>query len=518
MASDIDSNTRIFVTAYPSADGDGYKVVKYRHDDASRHWSGAAHSLRDCCVTHMQAHHLIPIPGQTQWAKRRDDEGAGSGDTSGSSCVVLVDREPQESHPLVRAGLQLHETVEVIGVYEKKTVDLPDTSGGECVKASWNPWYQPFMTADVDGGGSSSNPEDTSGEDGSYGNSSSSNKTYRHVIHAIAVRTLQHYSPILAYTPTADVEARSNGLDFAMMRRRIIKHIAGCLGGDELAATYVLWSLAASWYKNRRGERVNPFSLSIQHPTMANTHTKSRLINSIEQLVCRVVRLPMSREALQKMRVASAKHDGLDTDDMVPGVLALADGTLVLLDETLMTEGTLHPPGLSNLMALDRCVSQGLVEVDYGVYRKDYSVDLNFIAIATGSSLLKFVDVALPIEPLPGYDIGRDVSPSVVEVDESMLDQMRFYLTVVKSRSHDKPLNLTQDQMDRIAAKFAEERGRDRSIPTDTLHLWLKLARANVATYGRTECEHHSWFDDVVAMEDERRRRVKAKRDTPQCN
>ena len=68
--------------------------------------------------------------------------------------------------------------------------------------------------------------------------------------------------------------------------------------------------------------------------------------------------------------------------------LSLPDGTLLILDETKLTQGKLTEIGTQNIGHLVKLIEQQKVSFDYQFYQKDFDVKINTIIISNGKTRL----------------------------------------------------------------------------------------------------------------------------------
>jgi hypothetical protein len=270
--------------------------------------------------------------------------------------------------------------------------------------------------------------------------------------------------------------------------RRIIHHISTALNGDELAAEYVLLSLASRVHA--RTSSFSMGSLSINITGCASGHVEA-LQSVVEGLVPRMVRVPLSLDTLNAEHTFSPRKD-YSKGRLMMSYLQAAPGTTLLLDETCMSPGKLSACGTKNLAALESLISQQKLPYDFCFYSVDFEVDTPCITLSQGTSLLQ-AGVRVPL--CPGE--ARLVPAAIHDGDPSWCE----YLGAVKRGTFCIERASTAAEEDYVKA-----RQEDKSICADDLRRWLTLARATGLCWGLTELTSEVW-QYVLALEATRRTR-----------
>jgi hypothetical protein len=182
-----------------------------------------------------------------------------------------------------------------------------------------------------------------------------------------------------------------------------------------------------------------------------------------------------------------------DANRLVAGQLQLAPGTLVLLDETKMGEGQLSAEGVRNLAALNTLVTEQSLACDFQSYNVKLPLELHCVAVSKHRSLIKDMDIVLPVQPN-----AQAVMPSAAAPE--VLDAARFLIGVVTRQP--RPLAIPSEASDQVSNDFVQVRQQFRVQP-ELCHTWMGLARANCLLHGESELTVSRW-QGVLQLERER--------------
>ncbi|RRT83780.1 hypothetical protein B296_00005938 [Ensete ventricosum] len=118
---------------------------------------------------------------------------------------------------------------------------------------------------------------------------------------------------------------------------------------------------------------------------------------------------------------------------LVAGVLQLAQGTHLTIDETRMQNGTLTSNGVENarllkhLLEWQKVSSDFLVEYDFEYYKLEMAADVQLLIISEGKSNILPADLVLPFCPK---------SVASVNATGEELQAWRWYLATMRSLQH----------------------------------------------------------------------------------
>lgn len=163
---------------------------------------------------------------------------------------------------------------------------------------------------------------------------------------------------------------------------------------------------------------------------------------------------------------------------MYPSPLLVSDGTVVLIDETEMAEGTLIPAGVKSFQALRSLSQNQILPIECEYFTTKLSTDVPVILCSTSPSTLNANGGRFLLVPI-GEDAAEDnMQTDIAEISDECAKTYRRYLALARN------LEVT---MDPEAAKAAENefvlRRQDSSMPASSMttvedfHSWLVLAR-----------------------------------------
>ena len=178
-------------------------------------------------------------------------------------------------------------------------------------------------------------------------------------LHGLVVRKLPCYHPMFPFTPSFLSEERLSCAfqgrlaapgALAAARQAALSLLLQSLG-DQVAAEYVLALLVSR--VSGSGDALGPWSLNL---TQLDTLQVAALVQAIQELVPRAVCLPMTTESLNAGRWYPKKD--FNANRLVSGKLQLAGGTILVLDETQLSEGSLNEEGVRAFHAIQGVVSK----------------------------------------------------------------------------------------------------------------------------------------------------------------
>ncbi|KAJ8566252.1 hypothetical protein ON010_g6871 [Phytophthora cinnamomi] len=114
---------------------------------------------------------------------------------------------------------------------------------------------------------------------------------------------------------------------------------------------------------------------------------------------------------------------------LVSGVLQVANGTTMLVNETALTAGQLNDQGVKNIAALQSLIDKMLLPYDFHYYNMDFPQDVAVVTVSEGKSILP-VTVAVPIV---AADISAAEEQTASLPQEQVLECFRVFLSVLRS-------------------------------------------------------------------------------------
>ncbi|KAJ1952705.1 hypothetical protein EC988_003405 [Linderina pennispora] len=301
------------------------------------------------------------------------------------------------------------------------------------------------------------------------------------------------------YTEGLDTEsAELSAKEFEQGRDLALSHLTAVLGGDQLAAQFLLLHLL-SCTANVQGAKVGKYSLNlIGFPSQAsegsgrfalrNSSTR-RIADALEQLLPRVVELPFDLKLLNGAVFVPSAESG----DLHSGVLQLPPGTEIICDETCLDEGTLGERGVKNLHALQTVIMDQSVSFQYPYQPVPMDTDVRVLVLSAGKSILhNDCDVYLSSELCSLLAKAQDEPPVVL--DPLHRDQIRQYLASARNLEFRVP----QAVSEKISEEYAESRKQAHAtgakMMTQTeLSGVITVARLVSIAKGEAELTMESW-------------------------
>jgi len=317
-------------------------------------------------------------------------------------------------------------------------------------------------------------------------------------LHALFVRKLPFYHPAFPFTPAWLSEARlatayqanfSAPGTVAAVRQAALAQLEQQLGGDALAAEYALMSMLARCFAKEGDSQLGTWSLNITH--WPQEMEVSAFAAAAGELVPRCVCLDVSCQTLGQRSWKPTKDYGANR--LLSAQLQLAPGTLLVLDETAMGEGQLAPAGVTAIRTIGQLVTEGTLACDFSAYDVPVPLELQIVLVSRGRSIVKEVDLALPLKAVSPSQLGKLMD----------LSAARLYLGFATRLP--KALEITEEMADRVAGDFVEAR-QEFQVSSGLCNTWLSLARAYCLSHGEAQLTEGLW-SKLLDMERQRLRR-----------
>ncbi|RMZ55547.1 hypothetical protein APUTEX25_000130, partial [Auxenochlorella protothecoides] len=268
-------------------------------------------------------------------------------------------------------------------------------------------------------------------------------------LHALAILPGPSPTPAPAPLPPSAI---------AEARLRTIGLLSLVLGGDDLAAEYLLLQLVGRVHARREDAGViGTGSLNLTGCPAGQASGPASL-SSLGQA------LALALQALMPRSVCL----GLTTSQ-------------VLLDETVMSAGTLNEVGVRNLQAVDVLVRTQKVAYDFEFFSLDQEADAPVTVLSCGRSLLKdALGTSLPLAPTAPLAEPESLASML---QTSSLDGVREYLAAVRALDFTIPSHVAEV----VEKDLTSARQKDAAITPASLHHLLNVGH---------EMYSFGWWDD----------------------
>ncbi|KAF3673236.1 Mini-chromosome maintenance complex-binding protein [Capsicum annuum] len=202
--------------------------------------------------------------------------------------------------------------------------------------------------------------------------------------------------------------------------------------------------------------------------------------------------IPLSVDYLNKVSLVPKKD--YQTNRLASGILQLAEGSHLTIDETQLQAGTLNSTGVENARVLRNLLELQKVEYDFTYYKMDMPADIQLLVLSEGKSNILPADLVLPLCPV-SVDAAQDVETEV-------LRSWRWYLATMRSLSHtiEKEMQKVLED-DLVAARQA-----DRSLSSLDFSRLLTMGRLVSLSFGETSLtlEHWKMANELERLRKER--------------
>ncbi|KAL3134977.1 hypothetical protein ABBQ32_007935 [Trebouxia sp. C0010 RCD-2024] len=343
-------------------------------------------------------------------------------------------------------------------------------------------------------------------------------------LHCLRVRRINPYEMCRAL-PDPSLSQR-----IAALRTKAIDVLAVPLGGDRLAAEYLLLQLVSRVYTRAASKPLGVFSLSLQNcpeaavapdtlsssapdagarasPTAAPLSCFGAAVKeAVASLVPACVALPLTVDMLnsEPLRPHTVRKT-TTVDSLMTTPLQLAAHTQLLLDATLMQAGQLERRGIYNLQVLGTLMQQQEVEYEYAVYNLPLPSDVPVTILTMGKSLLhKAVDLELPLNTTGLI--------SEAPVDDDSLPAIRAYL----HQAQQLDFHIDVESASWINQELMDAR-QELGNSENSFHNQLTLGRLMAVSWGETSMTKERWYQ-MKAMERARLNRLNVTRPTATQN
>uniref|UniRef100_M4BCC3 Mini-chromosome maintenance complex-binding protein n=1 Tax=Hyaloperonospora arabidopsidis (strain Emoy2) TaxID=559515 RepID=M4BCC3_HYAAE len=295
-------------------------------------------------------------------------------------------------------------------------------------------------------------------------------------------------------------------MDVAAMRKQLVDYLTQAVGGDLLAAEYLLLGLLSHVYS--RADPSTPLgnlslNLSLDKSLVDERKQEfiARVYETLALLMPMVVQVDLSLEELNSSRYKPYKD--YDREALVSGVLQVANGTTMLVNETALTAGQLNDQGVKNIAALQSLVEKMLLPYDFQYYDMDFPQDVVIVTVSEGSTILP-VTVAVLI--VGTNSTTADVQPSSLPEDQ-LFECFRLFLCVLRS----SVVTIRNEEAEMAEKHYVECRKSQQKVALDDLHRWLRLARLMALSRGEGNISKDSW-NAMLMLETERVARLAAEK------
>ncbi|KAJ8552907.1 hypothetical protein K7X08_020300 [Anisodus acutangulus] len=263
-------------------------------------------------------------------------------------------------------------------------------------------------------------------------------------------------------------------------REALLGHLTTILGNDGVAANFMLLHLLSKVHARVDSIAVGKLSLNL---TCFNKETVSvfghRLNLALKNLLPFTHSVPLTVDYLNKVSLAPKKD--YQTNRLVSGILQLAEGSHLTIDETQLLEGTLNPTGAQNARVLRSLLELQKVEYDFTYYKMDMPTDIQLLILSEEKSNILPGDLVLPFRP--------SLVDAVQDAETQVLQSWRWYLATMRSLSH----SIEQEIQKVVEDDLVAARQADRSLSSLDFSRLLTMGRLVSLSFGETSLTLEHW-------------------------
>ncbi|KAI8029029.1 Mini-chromosome maintenance complex-binding protein [Camellia lanceoleosa] len=281
------------------------------------------------------------------------------------------------------------------------------------------------------------------------------------------------------------------------MRETLLGHLTAVLGNDGVAAHFMLLHLLSRVHARVDTLAVGKLSLNLTGFNKENVSIFGNRLNlAVKNLVPFTYFMPLTVDYLNTASLAPRKD--YETSRLVSGVLQLAEGSHMMIDETHLQAGTLNSVGVENARLIKNLMELQKVEYDFKYYKMEMEADVQLLILSEGKSNILPADLVLPFRPLSveSCEIG----------DAEALKAWRWYLASLKSLPH----SIEPDMQKVVEDDLVAARQADRSLGSQDFSRWLTMGRLMSVSFGETSLSLEHW-QMVKELERLRRERLQLK-------
>ncbi|KAG0364966.1 hypothetical protein BGZ54_006998 [Gamsiella multidivaricata] len=316
-------------------------------------------------------------------------------------------------------------------------------------------------------------------------------------VHAILMRKVEdHGHPELSLTGHPEASDLQHYVKEAeSIRKDLIQYIASAVHGDQLAAELVLLHFLARVYSRPSGTVLGKFSLNLR-TSSANPSVFQDLARIMKNILPKVHAIPMNLENLN-----NSFFFPRGDEQLLSGVLQVTRGTAMILDETVMEEGTLLDKGLKNLKAVSDVSLYQTLNYVFPFNVLEFQTDISLLIVSHGNSLVP-VDCAVTLKSESSVEL-------LTELTQEQFASFRKYISIFRLTEYTLPEEMAKE----IETEFMEQRKAATAAGTslitpNELAFRISLARLVALSKGEQTLTKQSW-DHAVSLSEQIKDRSK---------
>ncbi|XP_052182221.1 mini-chromosome maintenance complex-binding protein isoform X1 [Diospyros lotus] len=278
------------------------------------------------------------------------------------------------------------------------------------------------------------------------------------------------------------------------IRGNLLGHLTAVLGNDGLAAHFFLLHLLSRVHARVDTLAVGKLSLNLTGFSKESASVFGNRLNSlVKNLVPFTHCISLTVDYLNTASLAPRKDYQMNR--LASGVLQLAEGSHMIIDETKLQAGTLSSVGVENARLLKSLIELQKVDYDFTYYKMEMAADVQLLILSEGKSNILPADLVVPFRP--------SSVDSIETADADTLKAWRWYLVSLRSLSH----SIEQEMQKVVEEDLVAARQADRSLGSQQFSRWLTLGRLMSVSFGESSLSFEHW-QMVNELERQRRERL----------
>ncbi|XP_078447003.1 E2F target protein 1 (ETG1) isoform X2 [Wolffia australiana] len=267
-----------------------------------------------------------------------------------------------------------------------------------------------------------------------------------------------------------------------VVRESLLRHLTSVLGNDGLAAQYTLLHLLSRVRGRVDVMVVGKFSLNLTGFTRESASIfGDNLSRWIKDLTPFSDVIPLSVAYLNTAQLRPRKDNV--TGRMIPGVLQLAHGTHLTVDETHLATGALNSTGVENAKLLKELLQWQMVGYDCEYYNLDMPADVQVLVISERRSNILPADAIVPFHP-------EAVNAATWTVLSDELPAWRWYLASCRTLHHH---SVSPEMRKVLENDFVGARQLDKTLQGEDLSRWVTMGQLLSASFGESQLTPQHW-------------------------
>jgi len=319
------------------------------------------------------------------------------------------------------------------------------------------------------------------------------------VIHVIDWKESHTYHPKVPSDPKIfEKFAASFRKEAQTVRASLLKYISEWIGGDYLAAEYILAHLSSAIVRRNGNIITGAMSIGLSGiPANLGALFCDRLSRCIKSIFPRTLLIDLSLENLNKERWVPVKNHA--DDSLSNALLQMPDNTSIIINHTALTKGKVEATGLMNLKALESVALEQTVYYDFQYHSLPFHVDFPTIVVCEATPM---VNCSIMVKLT---NVSEDSLTLEPQVDEQLLECWRQYLTC--ARNLGKKVEFEEKLTEIIQDDFVEN--KEKMGAESGLHHRINLSRMITLSFLETTITADT-YKRMIKLEDERLGKLEA--------